>query len=80
MLRLIDHLAGTLRDGERGYEKAAKLAKDPRLKSLFDDYAHQRVRFLDELRGALRAHFQFEPHKRQAQSVSFIAPGSIYEL
>jgi uncharacterized protein (TIGR02284 family) len=59
--RLINQLIGTLQDGERGYKKASEAAKDPRLKSLFDDYAHQRVRFLAELRDAVRRRCQFEP-------------------
>jgi len=58
----INHLIGTLVDGQRGYKKASQAAKDPRLRSLFDDYAHQRVRFLRQLREAVRRLCQFEPH------------------
>jgi uncharacterized protein (TIGR02284 family) len=61
IVRSINYLIGTLQDGERGYKKASEAAKDPRLKSLFDDYAHQRVRFLAELRDAVRRLCQFEP-------------------
>ena len=62
-MRLINHLVRALIDGERGYKKAAEAAKDPRLKSLFHDYAHQRVRFLAELRDAVRRLCQFELHE-----------------
>lgn len=61
IVRLINHLVGTLQDGERGYKKASEAAKDPKLKSLFDDYAHQRVRFLADLRNTVRRLCQFEP-------------------
>ena len=63
VIRLVNQLIGTLIDGQRGYQKAAKAAADPRLKSLFDDYAHQRVRFLAELRDAARRLCRFELHR-----------------
>ena len=62
-MRLINHLIGTLIDGQRGYKKAAEAAKDPRLKSLFGDYAHQRLRFLAELRDAVRRLCKLEPRE-----------------
>jgi uncharacterized protein (TIGR02284 family) len=63
IVHLINHLIGTLKDGERGYKKASEAAKDPRLKSLFDSYAHQRVRFLAELRDAVRRLCPYEPYQ-----------------
>jgi uncharacterized protein (TIGR02284 family) len=51
-LSTIVELIGTLKDGERGYAAAAEAAKDPRIKSLFGDYARQRTRFLTQFRQA----------------------------
>lgn len=53
-LSTIVELIGTLKDGERGYIAAAEAAKDPRIKSLFGDYARQRTRFLAQLSEAAR--------------------------
>lgn len=47
---IIDNLVETLKDGQEGFKQAADGVKDPRLKSLFEEYSRQRGRFLAELR------------------------------
>src|ERR1051325_5136352 len=54
-------LIGTLKDGERGYTAAAEAARNPRIKSLFGDYARQRSRFLEQLTEAVRRCGASEP-------------------
>jgi uncharacterized protein (TIGR02284 family) len=60
-LSTVVELIGTLKDGERGYAAAAGAAKDPRIKSLFGDYARQRARFMMQLREAARRFAGTEP-------------------
>src|SRR5438093_732469 len=64
----IFHLVGALKDGEQGYKQAAEAANDSRLKSLFNDYARQRARFLAELQSTISQLGQF--HLRAMGSVA----------
>jgi uncharacterized protein (TIGR02284 family) len=47
---IIDKLIETVKDGQEGFKQAAEGVKDPKLKSLFEEYSRQRGRFPMELR------------------------------
>ena len=46
----LNDLIHTCRDGEQGFRSAAENVKDPKVKSLFNDYARERATFADELK------------------------------
>ena len=58
---VIDNLIETLKDGQEGFKQAAESVKNPQLKSLFNDYAQQRVRFIVELRSKAQTPDEREP-------------------
>ena len=61
---VIDNLIETLKDGQEGFKQAAESVKDPQLKSLFNDYAQQRARFMVELRSKAQTPDEREPDVR----------------
>jgi uncharacterized protein (TIGR02284 family) len=69
---IIDSLIETLKDGQEGFKQAAEGVKDPRLKSLFEEYSRQRGRFAMEL----RSHAQ-RPDERQSE-MSGSAAGALH--
>jgi len=58
---VIDDLIETLKDGQEGFKQAAESVKNPQLKSLFNDYAQQRARFIVELRSEAQTPDEREP-------------------
>jgi len=58
---VIDDLIETLKDGQEGFKQAAESVKNPQLKSLFNDYAQQRARFIVELRSKAQTPDEREP-------------------
>lgn len=50
---VLNSLIETLKDGENGFRHAADHAKDPSLKSIFDQYASQRASYSQELQSAV---------------------------
>lgn len=53
-LDCLDSLIGVCEDGRAGYERAARLATSPALKSAFHRYAQQRAQFAGDLRNETR--------------------------
>lgn len=49
-LSVLNDLIETCKDGEQGYSRAAKEAKDPELARVFTQYASQRSHYVGELR------------------------------
>lgn len=58
---IVDGLIETLKDGQEGFEQAAEGAKDPPLKSLFNEYSQQRSRFASELQSQAQSLGEQEP-------------------
>lgn len=50
----LNHLLGTLRDGEKGHREAADEAENPQYVSMFNEYAQQRARLAEELKAEIR--------------------------
>ena len=50
----LNHLLGTLRDGEKGYREAADEAESAEYTSMFNEYAQQRARLSEELKAEIR--------------------------
>src|SRR5205809_3318604 len=61
VISTINNLIETLKDGQEGFKQAAEGVKDPRLKSLFNDYSLQRSRFATELQSEARVLGESEP-------------------
>jgi uncharacterized protein (TIGR02284 family) len=58
---IIDDLIETLKDGQEGFKQAAEGVKDPRLKSIFNQYSQQRSRFAAELQSQAQSLGEREP-------------------
>ena len=58
---VLNDLIETLKDGQEGFKQAAEGVSDPKLKSLFSDYSHQRSRFATALQSEARRHGETEP-------------------
>ena len=58
---VLNNLIETLKDGQEGFKQAAEGVSDPKLKSLFSDYSHQRSRFATALQSEARRHGETEP-------------------
>jgi uncharacterized protein (TIGR02284 family) len=58
---VLNSLIETLKDGQEGFKQAAEGVSDPKLKSLFSDYSHQRSRFATALQSEARRHGETEP-------------------
>lgn len=54
-ISVLNDLIETCRDGEQGYNRAAKDAKDPELARVFSQYATQRTQYISELQQAVRS-------------------------
>ena len=50
----LNHLLGTLRDGEKGYREAADEISDSAHKTMFNDYAKQRAQLAEQLKSEIR--------------------------
>src|SRR5947199_10316439 len=61
IISTINNLIETLKDGQEGFKQAAEGVKDPRLKSLFNEYSQQRSRFATELQSQARSLGELEP-------------------
>jgi uncharacterized protein (TIGR02284 family) len=61
IVSIIDDLIKTLKDGEEGFKQAAEGVKDPQLKSIFNEYSQQRLRFATELQGQVQQLGEREP-------------------
>ena len=61
VISTIHNLIETLKDGQEGFKQAAEGVKDPRLKSLFNEYSQQRSRFATELQSQARSLGELEP-------------------
>ena len=57
----INSLIETLKDGQEGFKQAAESVADPQLKSLFNEYSHQRSRFASALRDQARILVESKP-------------------
>jgi uncharacterized protein (TIGR02284 family) len=58
---VLNNLIETLKDGQEGFKRAAEGVSDPKLKALFRDYSHQRLRFASALQSEARRHGETEP-------------------
>jgi uncharacterized protein (TIGR02284 family) len=56
-------LIETLKDGEEGFRQAAEAAKNPGLKSLFNEFSQQRSRFATELETQAKALGKAKPER-----------------
>jgi uncharacterized protein (TIGR02284 family) len=63
---VLNDLIETLKDGQEGFKQAAEGVTNPKLKSLFRDYADQRSRFAIALQGEARRHGETEPETRSS--------------
>jgi len=61
VISTIHNLIETLKDGQEGFKQAAEGVKDPRLKSLFNEYSQQRSGFATELQSQARVLGESEP-------------------
>lgn len=60
-VKLLNHLLGTLRDGEKGYREAAEEVENPEYKAMFEEYSRQRAKLADEVEAEIRR-LGGEPH------------------
>src|SRR5216117_1357914 len=58
---VVNNLIETLKDGQEGFKQAAQGVKDPQLKSVFNEYSQQRLRFATELQSQARGLGEPEP-------------------
>src|SRR5438552_10045797 len=63
IISTINGLIETLKDGQKGFKEAAEAVKDPQLKSLFDQYSQQRLRFATELQDQAKSLGEAKPEK-----------------
>src|ERR1700704_2410349 len=63
VISTINGLIETLKDGQKGFKEAAEAVKDPQLKSLFDQYSQQRLRFATELQNQAKSLGEAKPEK-----------------
>jgi uncharacterized protein (TIGR02284 family) len=63
IISTVNGLIETLKDGEKGFKEAADAVKDPKLKSLFQEYSQQRSRFANELQTQAKSLGEPEPEK-----------------
>ena len=61
VVKKLNHVLGTLRDGEKGYREAAEEAKSSAYTTMFNEYAQQRNRFASEITSEIRR-LGGEPH------------------
>jgi uncharacterized protein (TIGR02284 family) len=61
IISTVNSLIETLKDGEKGFKEAANAVKDPQLKSLFQEYSQQRLRFANELQTQARSLGESDP-------------------
>ncbi len=61
IISTVNSLIETLKDGEQGFRQSAEAAKDPALKSLFNEFSTERSRFAGELQDQLRQIGESEP-------------------
>ncbi|HEV3256087.1 MAG TPA: PA2169 family four-helix-bundle protein [Gemmataceae bacterium] len=54
VISTLNRLIEVCKDGQKGYQTAAECIKNLDLKTLFQSYAHQRERFVNELQSAVR--------------------------
>ena len=54
VISTLNTLIETCRDGEQGFREAAQNLKDPAVKSMFDEFAHERARFAEELKSEVQ--------------------------
>ena len=63
IIRTINSVIETLKDGQEGYRQAAEGVKDSQLKSLFHEYSLQRSRFAGELQNEAISLGESDPEK-----------------
>ena len=61
----LNHLLGTLRDGERGYREAAEEVENPEYKAMFEEYSRQRTQLAEEVEAEIRR-LGGDPHDRSS--------------
>ena len=54
VIKKLNHILGTLRDGEKGYREAAEEAESSNYTTMFNEFAQQRSRFAAEITGEIR--------------------------
>jgi uncharacterized protein (TIGR02284 family) len=60
-ISVLDDLIETLKDGQEGFRQAAESVKDSQLRSLFNEYSQQRLRFASALQNQVRTLGKTEP-------------------
>jgi uncharacterized protein (TIGR02284 family) len=65
---VLNDLIETLKDGQEGFKQAAESVSNPKLKSLFRDYAEQRSRFATALQSEARRHGETDPETDSSAS------------
>ena len=50
----LNHLLGTLKDGQTGYKEAAEEAENPQYKTMFNEYSQQRATLASEIEAEIR--------------------------
>ena len=68
IISVLDELIETLKDGQQGFKQAAEGVSDPKLKSLFHDYSHQRSRFVTALQTEVRNFGEDKPEDDSSAS------------
>ncbi len=69
-ISVLNNLIETCRDGQEGFRAAAEGVTDPAVKGLFEQYAHQRAQFVDELQNEVRR-FGGNPQTRGSVGAAF---------
>lgn len=54
VVKHLNHLLGTLRDGEKGYREAAEEVENPEYKAMFEAYSRQRAKLAEEVEAEIR--------------------------
>ena len=54
VIRTLNNLIETCRDGQEGFRQAAEAVEDRELQSLFDSYSRQRSQFISDLQAEVR--------------------------
>jgi len=61
ILSTVNGLIETLKDGQKGFAEAAEAVTNPKLKSVFNEYSQQRLRFASELQSQARQLGEYKP-------------------
>ncbi|RNI26525.1 PA2169 family four-helix-bundle protein [Rufibacter latericius] len=78
VIKALNDLVETARDGQKGYETAAEAVQDPRLKTEFHRFAQQRSTFLTELENTARQLGGSTQDTTTVEGVALQAAGAVH--